>query len=51
MSAGERLRALWRSSVRTWAPESEREAAEAIVRNLWLHWFPNKVAMASVGWS
>jgi quinol-cytochrome oxidoreductase complex cytochrome b subunit len=51
MTVGERLRGIWRDAVRTWAPESEREAGEAIVRNFWLHWFPNKVAMASVDWS
>jgi quinol-cytochrome oxidoreductase complex cytochrome b subunit len=51
MSLGDRLRGLWRDAVRTWAPESEREAGEAIVRNFWLHWFPNKVAVASVDWS
>jgi quinol-cytochrome oxidoreductase complex cytochrome b subunit len=47
----ERLRARWRAAVWTWAPASEREAGEAIVRNLWLHWFPNKVAVRSASWS
>jgi cytochrome b-561 len=47
----ERLRSLWRTSTWTWAPVSEREAGEAIVRNLWLHWFPNKVAVRSASWS
>jgi len=47
---GGRLRALWRTSTWTWAPESEREAGEAIVRNLWLHWFPNKVTVRSASW-
>ena len=51
MSAGQRLRTLWRDASRTWAPESEREAGEAIVRNFWLHWFPNKAATTSVSWS
>jgi cytochrome b-561 len=51
MTIRQRLRALWRGSVWAWAPESEREAGEAIVRNLWLHWFPNKVAIASARWS
>jgi quinol-cytochrome oxidoreductase complex cytochrome b subunit len=51
MSPADRLRGLWRTSVRTWAPESEREAGEAIVQNFWLHWFPNKVAMTSASWS
>jgi quinol-cytochrome oxidoreductase complex cytochrome b subunit len=45
------MRALWRASTWTWAPESEREAGEAIVRNLWLHWFPNKVTVRSASWS
>jgi quinol-cytochrome oxidoreductase complex cytochrome b subunit len=37
----------------TWTPRSEREAGEAIVGNLWLHWFPNKVSIrsASFGYS
>jgi quinol-cytochrome oxidoreductase complex cytochrome b subunit len=51
MTLRERLRTAWRASVWTWAPETEREAGEAIVRNLWLHWFPNKVTIASASWS
>jgi cytochrome b-561 len=51
MTIRQRLRTLWRGSVWTWAPESEREAGEAIVRNLWLHWFPNKIAIVSARWS
>jgi cytochrome b-561 len=51
VTVAERLRAWWRASAWTWAPESEREAGEAIVRNLWLHWFPNKVAVRSASWS
>jgi cytochrome b-561 len=35
----------------SWYPGSEREAGEAIVRNLWLHWFPAKVTKASLSWS
>ncbi len=29
----------------TWtlAPQTEREASDAIVRNFWLHWFPARV--------
>ena len=50
MNLVDRARALWRASAWTWAPESEREAGEAIVRNLWLHWFPNKVALRSASW-
>ena len=51
MTVRERLAALWRTSAWTWAPRSEREAGEAIVHNFWLHWFPNKVAIASARWS
>jgi cytochrome b-561 len=46
-----RLRDLWRAAVWTWTPRTEREAGEAIVGNLWLHWFPNKVTMRSASWS
>jgi len=51
MTLAERLHAWWRRSVWTWAPESERQAGEAIVQNLWLHWFPHKVAVRSASWS
>src|SRR5205823_8706562 len=46
-----RLQNLWRELVWPWTPESGREAGEAIVRNLWLHWFPAKVARASMSWT
>lgn len=51
MSLATRVRQAWRASVWTWAPANEREAGEAIVRNLWLHWFPNKVTLRSASWS
>jgi quinol-cytochrome oxidoreductase complex cytochrome b subunit len=35
----------------SWSPDSERESSEAIVSNLWLHWFPAKVARASLSWN
>lgn len=34
----------------TWAPATEREAGDAVVRNLLLHWFPAKVTRASLSW-
>lgn len=46
-----RLRQVWQQLVWTWRPESDREASEAVVRNLWLHWFPSKVLKGSVSWS
>lgn len=51
MTVRERIAHLWRRLSWSWAPLSEREAGEAIVRNLWLHWFPAKVARASASWS
>jgi quinol-cytochrome oxidoreductase complex cytochrome b subunit len=45
-----RLSRLWRWVSWTWSPASELEASTAIVENLWLHWFPAKVAEESFGW-
>jgi cytochrome b-561 len=47
----EKLAALWRKISWSWSPESERESSEAIVRNLWLHWFPAKVTRAAMSWN
>ena len=35
----------------TWKPGSEKEAGDAIVKNLLLHWFPNKISKKSLSWS
>lgn len=35
----------------TWRPSSDKEAGDAIVKNLLLHWFPNKITTASLAWS
>jgi quinol-cytochrome oxidoreductase complex cytochrome b subunit len=35
----------------TWKPSSDKEAGDAIVKNLLLHWFPNKISKASLSWS
>ena len=51
MTLRARLRRLWRSVAWSWAPETELEAGDAIVRNLWLHWFPNKVTLRSASWT
>jgi cytochrome b-561 len=32
-------------------PATEKEAGDAIVRNLLLHWFPNKVTRSSLAWN
>lgn len=46
MKNGILKRLLW-----SWRPESPREANDAIVRNLWLHWFPATVARRSFSFS
>jgi cytochrome b-561 len=51
MPASQAIRTLWRRLSWAWSPRSDREAGEAIVRNLWLHWFPAKVARASMAWT
>jgi cytochrome b-561 len=48
---GDKIRALWRKTAWAWSPESDRESSEAIVKNFWLHWFPAKVARASMDWN
>lgn len=35
----------------TWKPSSEKEAGDAIVKNILLHWFPNKISQASLSWN
>jgi len=35
----------------TWAPRSERDAGDAVVKNLLLHWFPAKVKTRSLAWN
>jgi quinol-cytochrome oxidoreductase complex cytochrome b subunit len=44
------LRRYWEKATWTWRPESKREAGDAIVRNLLLHWFPSKVSISSLSW-
>lgn len=35
----------------TWNPGSEKEAGDAIVKNILLHWFPSKISKGSLSWS
>jgi quinol-cytochrome oxidoreductase complex cytochrome b subunit len=35
----------------TWHPASDKEAGDAIVKNLMLHWFPNKTTRRSLAWN
>jgi len=45
------LRAAYRRLTWSWNPHSDKEAGDAIVKNLLLHWFPNKVTRGSMSWS
>ncbi len=51
MSTVEKLNQTSRRLTWTWNPASNREAGDAVVRNLLLHWFPNKVSATSLSWS
>ena len=44
------LKRYWEKVAWTWRPETKREAGDAIVRNLLLHWFPSKVNISSLSW-
>ncbi len=41
----------WQKLVWTWNPSSEKESGDAIVKNVLLHWFPNKISAGSLSWS
>jgi len=45
------LAELWHKISWSWSPESDRESSEAIVRNLWLHWFPARVTRVAISWN
>jgi quinol-cytochrome oxidoreductase complex cytochrome b subunit len=46
-----KIGSLWRNLFWAWYPHSEREASEAPVKNFWLHWFPARISLRSIGWS
>jgi len=45
------LRAVGKQLLWTWNPGSDKEAGDAIVKNVLLHWFPNKVTKGSLSWN
>lgn len=51
MPVTESARKLYDKLTWTWRPGSDKEAGDAIVKNLLLHWFPNKISKASLSWS
>ncbi len=51
MAPMEATRKLMRQAAWPWKPASEKEAGDAVVKNMLLHWFPAKVSKASLAWS
>jgi len=51
MSLAESTKRLYKKLTWTWDPGSDKEAGDAIVKNLLLHWFPNKVSKKSLSWN
>jgi cytochrome b-561 len=47
----EKIRQTYDNLTWTWNPGSEKEAGDAIVRNILLHWFPNKISKSSLSWN
>lgn len=51
MNLTDHLRKTYHALTWTWKPGSEKEAGDAIVRNLLLHWFPNRISLSSLSWN
>jgi quinol-cytochrome oxidoreductase complex cytochrome b subunit len=51
MNIVEAARTTYKKLTWTWKPDSDKEAGDAIVKNLLLHWFPNKVSTRSLAWN
>ncbi len=51
MNATASVKSAFKRVTWAWNPQSEKEAGDAIVKNLLLHWFPNKVTRGSISWS
>ncbi|MEK9136537.1 MAG: cytochrome B6, partial [Bacteroidota bacterium] len=50
MSIAEPAKQVYKKLTWPWNPGSDKEAGDAIVKNLMLHWFPNKVTRGSLSW-
>jgi quinol-cytochrome oxidoreductase complex cytochrome b subunit len=51
MNITESTRSVYNKLTWTWKPSSDKEAGDAIVKNILLHWFPNKVTKGSLSWN
>ncbi len=50
MNVSASLKSIYKKLTWTWNPRSDKEAGDAIVKNLLLHWFPNKITKGSLSW-
>lgn len=50
MALVESTKKIYNKLVWSWNPGSDKEAGDAIVKNLLLHWFPNKISKSSLSW-
>ena len=51
MQFAEQAKKIYNKLVWTWNPGSEKESGDAIVKNILLHWFPNKISKGSLSWN
>ena len=51
MQLVESTKKVYEKLIWTWKPGSEKESGDAIVKNLLLHWFPNKISKGSLAWN
>ncbi|MDP1675618.1 MAG: cytochrome b N-terminal domain-containing protein [Bacteroidota bacterium] len=47
----EQIKKIYNKLTWTWNPGSEKESGDAIVKNILLHWFPNKISKKSLSWN
>ena len=47
----EQTKKIYKQLLWTWNPGSDKESGDAVVKNVMLHWFPNKVSKASLAWN
>lgn len=51
MTLFDRAKLYYDKATWTWKPASQKEAGDAIVKNLLLHWFPNRTSLRSLSWT
>ncbi len=51
MQLVEQAKELYKKLTWTWNPQSDKESGDAVVKNVLLHWFPNKISKKSLSWN